>query len=205
VAAESDPTQSWRSYGPLELPPILRHALEAFVEHGYHATSVRDISRRLGQTVPAIYYHYENKQALLVALLRRSMDDVLSRCRSAAEEAGEDPVRRFASLVECVVLYIAHRRQLAFLDAEMRSLEPKARVAYAAHRDELEMLVREAVTDAVAQHRFTTGYPTQAARAVLTMCLGVATWYRPTGPLPPDELAQQYVGFALGLVGNRPS
>ncbi|MEU3787934.1 TetR/AcrR family transcriptional regulator [Streptomyces sp900129855] len=35
-------------------------------------------AQSVGVTVPALYYHHENKQAMLVALLERAMDEVLS-------------------------------------------------------------------------------------------------------------------------------
>lgn len=121
----------WRSYGPLDLHPILVHAMEAFNEHGYHGTSVRNIAGRVGVTVPALYYHYENKQALLATLLETSIKDVLDRCRAAAAEAGPAPLARFCGMVESIVLYMAHRRSLAFLDTEIRSLErPTGRVTW---------------------------------------------------------------------------
>lgn len=110
---------------------MLRHSLDAFVMNDYHGTTVRDIAKRLGQTVPAIYYHYENKQALLVALLTKSIDDLLDRCTEAEAEAraavADDPAQRLTYLVRCVVLYVANRQQLAFLDAEIRSLESENR------------------------------------------------------------------------------
>jgi len=57
----------WRLYEPLELTPILTAALEAFYEHGFHGTTVRDIARRVGQTVPSLYYHHDSKEGAFVA------------------------------------------------------------------------------------------------------------------------------------------
>ena len=191
----------WRAYEPLDLHPVLTHAMEAFNEHGYHGTSVRDIARRVGVTVPVLYYHYENKQALLVTLLDTSMRDVLDRCRAAVAEAGEDPVARFSAMVECIVLYMANRRGLAFLDTEIRSLEPENRARYVALRDYLEHMLLDTVEAGIAQGRFTTPIPADASRAVLTMCQGVANWYHPDGPLSPEAIAERHVLLCLGTVG----
>jgi AcrR family transcriptional regulator len=194
----------WREYGPLELPPILACALDLIVERGYHATSVRDLARRVGVTVPALYYHYENKQAILVELLMGSMGSALGRCRTAVAEAGHDPVDRFSVLVECVVLFMTHRASLAFLDTELRSLEPANRERYVAARDELEALMRHTVLEGVEAGDFTTPYPADAGRAVLVMCQAVAQWYRPDGPLDARQVAERYVAIALAGVGHRP-
>ncbi|MYW05448.1 TetR/AcrR family transcriptional regulator [Streptomyces sp. SID3343] len=194
----------WRAYEPLLLPPILAASLAAFDEHGYHGTTVRDIARRVGVTVPALYYHYENKQALLVELLLGSMSAALGRCRSALREADDAPAARFAALVECIVLYMANRAPLAFLDTEMRSLEPGNRARYVAMRDDLEALMHRVVRDGVALGDFTTPFPVDAGRAVLTCCQAVANWYRSTGPLSPRDIAGRYVDISLSTVGYRP-
>jgi AcrR family transcriptional regulator len=198
------PPGAWRNYEPLQLPPVLRHSLEAFAAQGYHGTSVREIAKRLGQTVPAIYYHYENKQALLVTLLQGSMEEVLQRCQLAVAESTDGPVGRFTALVGCVVLYIGHRSELIALDAEMNSLTPDNRRTYVGLRDQLETMVVAAVEEGIEEGSFTTVYPSDAARAVLTMCLGIANWYDPRGRLGPEDLAERYTAFALGVVGHRP-
>ncbi|MDG9722627.1 MULTISPECIES: TetR/AcrR family transcriptional regulator [unclassified Streptomyces] len=196
------PAQHWRAYGPLDLHPILVHAMEAFNEQGYHGTSVRNIAGRVGVTVPALYYHYENKQALLATLLETSIKDVLDRCRAAAAEAGPAPLARFCGMVESIVLYMAHRRSLAFLDTEIRSLEPGNRVRYVALRDYLQHMLLDTVEAGRAEGVFTTPIPADAVRSVLIMCQGVANWFRPDGPLTAEEVAERHVLLSLGTVGH---
>ncbi|NYV76850.1 TetR/AcrR family transcriptional regulator [Streptomyces sp. UH6] len=194
--------EHWRSYGPLGLHPILVHAMEAFNEQGYHGTSVRQIAGRVGVTVPALYYHYENKQALLATLLETSIKDVLDRCRAAAAEAGDDPLARFCGMVESIVLYMTHRQRLAFLDTEIRSLEPENRARYVALRDYLQHMLLDTVEAGRAQGVFTTPIPADAVRSVLTMCQGVANWFRADGPLTAEEVAERHVLLSLGTVGH---
>lgn len=74
---------NWRAYGPPTLPRVLLAALDAFAEHGYHGTSIRDIAARSGLSVPGLYYHYKSKQDILMGLVSAVMVELLTRSRDA--------------------------------------------------------------------------------------------------------------------------
>ncbi len=185
-----------------QLPPILAGAKAAFEEHGYHGTTVRDIAQRAGVTVPGLYYHYESKQAMLIALLMGSTQGLLDRCHAALAKVPADPRSRLAALVECVVEFMA-RHASQGLTSELRSLEPENRARYVALRDELEQLARGIVLAGNEAGVFHTEYPVETTRAVLTMCDAVGRWYRPGGRLSPNTVAKRYVAIALNTVGQR--
>jgi AcrR family transcriptional regulator len=48
---------------------IQRIALELFTEHGYEATSLREIAERLGFTKAALYYHFKTKDEIVDSLV----------------------------------------------------------------------------------------------------------------------------------------
>ncbi|MFJ9707231.1 TetR/AcrR family transcriptional regulator [Streptomyces sp. NPDC101234] len=201
---EADPGADWRHFEELQLSPFLEAALEEFGAHGYHGGSVRAIANRVGVTLPTLYYHHGSKQDLLVTLLMGSMHDILVRCRHALAEAGDRPEDRVAHIVESFTLYMTHRRRLAFLDGEVRNLEPENRERYVAQRTELSLMLRAVVDDGITDGVFHTPYPVEAVRAVVSMCQAVAVWYRPEGPLGEAEVAQRYVELALDtLVAGR--
>ena len=56
---------------------ILASALSLFAKKGYDRTTFNDIAARLKLTKGAVYWHFESKQALLVALL----DEMLAKFR----------------------------------------------------------------------------------------------------------------------------
>ena len=197
---------TWRDYGPPELPAPLAAALEAFAEHGYHGTTVREIASRAGLSVPGLYHHYPSKQSLLQGLSELTMSELLDRSAAALAEAGDDPLARFEALVESLLRFHMYRREQAFVGStEIRSMDADYRAVYVGHRDAQQRLVDEAVEDGVAAGVFTTPYPKDAARALTTMCVGVSTWYRPGGPLGPDELIARNLEFARELVGYSPA
>ena len=53
---------------------ILEVAMELFTEHGYEATSLREIAEPLGFTKAALYYHFRSKEEILRALMEPAVD-----------------------------------------------------------------------------------------------------------------------------------
>lgn len=193
---------SWRLYDEPDLPAPLAAALSAFVEHGYHGTTVRGIAARANLSVPGLYHHYPSKQALLIGLTDAVMNELLTRTRQADREAGDSPLDRFDAVVESLLLFHMHRREQAFIGStEIRSMEPLARHNFVALRDQqqemLDAIVRQGVQDGV----FGTPHPDDASRAVVTMCVAVSGWYRPDGPLSVRELVDRYRSIARNMVG----
>lgn len=193
---------SWRHYGDAALPGPLAAALDLFAERGYEGASIREIASRAGLSVPGLYHHYPSKQALLVALTQKSMVDLLDRSRQALAEAGESPREQFDAVVESLLRFHMFRREQAFVaSTEMRSMEPQARDAFVDLRDEQQRILDTIVGDGVGAGDFRTSYPDDASRAVTTMCVAVASWYRPDGLLSPDALVDRYLEIARGAVG----
>ncbi len=194
------PPADWRTFPPLVMDQALRGALSAFLEFGYHGATMRSIASRANISVAGVYHYYASKQDMLVALLDLTMTDLHARSAAARDE-GNDPVERFALLVECLALFHTHRRELGFVGAsEMRSLAPDTRERVATARRMMQRMVDHEVEEAVRSGDFRTPRPREAARAVATMCTALPQWFRDTGPASAEQVAAQYVDFALDLV-----
>ncbi|WP_331717184.1 helix-turn-helix domain-containing protein [Rhodococcus rhodochrous] len=211
VATRSDPPgqveacRQWRVYEPLSLVPVLQAALEEILAVGYHGTSMREISKRCGLSVPGIYNYFTSKQDILMTIYQATMDDLEQRTRGAlAEGAGRDPVTVFTLLIENLALYHTHRRELGFIGAsEMRSLTTENRRIIANKRNWQQAVVDEKVLAAVRAGSFRVRNPEDAARAVVSMCTALPTWWRPGGRMSPEEVANLYVEYALDLMQYR--
>ena len=193
-------SSAWRVFEPLDFDPVLRAALDEFVHIGYHGATVRSIAARAGLSVPGIYHHYDSKQQMLMAIERYTMADLLARAEAARAE-GRDPVERFCLLVELLALYHTHRAELGFVGAaEKRSLDPANGKEIARQRTRQQRMVDREVTDAVRAGQFRADKPHERARAIVTMCTALPTWWRPDGVYRPEQIARQYVTFALDLM-----
>jgi AcrR family transcriptional regulator len=197
--------RTWREYGPRTLPRILQGALDAFSEHGYHGTTIRDIAARSGLSVPGVYHHYKSKQDILMALVVAVMDDLLTRTREALDAANEDPPSQFDAVVESLLRFHMFRRAEAFVaSTELRSLDAGNRRIYVAMRDEQQHMLESIITSGRTRGDFLIPYPHDAARAVATLCVGVASWYREDGSLAPEDLVHRHLVLARALVASQP-
>nr|WP_275403884.1 TetR/AcrR family transcriptional regulator C-terminal domain-containing protein [Pseudonocardia acidicola] len=133
------------------------------------------------------------------------MTELLQRAEAARRD-GRDPVERFSLLIEHLALFHTHRRELGFVGAsEMRSFDTENRIKIANMRTHQQRMVDEEVEAAVEEGKFRTHHPHEASRAVVTMCTALPNWWRPDGPLSPEDVAEQYVGFALDLMQYKSS
>jgi AcrR family transcriptional regulator len=196
--------QDWRACPELELTPILAAALDAFYEAGYHGASVRHVASRVGVTIPALYYHHRNKEAILFSLLDSSIEQLLTLCVAAHAEAEGAPDQQLLNLIECTSRFMARSGKVAFLDAEIRALSPELRSVYSAKRAKIESMLLTSLEDSNRAGLFSVSSPRDTARALLGMVQAIATWYRPGGELSPDEVAARYVDIAAHAVGASP-
>jgi len=75
---------------------ILAVAIEHFASHGYHGSSVREITQHAGVNLAAVNYHFRSKESLyceaLSSVLRPLNKIRLQRLDRSAELAGNHPV-----------------------------------------------------------------------------------------------------------------
>lgn len=76
---------------PLTVAALNDSALALFTEHGFHATSIRDIVARAGLTRGAFYSNYQDKEELFLALYDQQIDRLLADLRAALLGGGPGP------------------------------------------------------------------------------------------------------------------
>lgn len=180
---------------------VLAAAVDAMAEHGYHGTSVRDIGERAGMSAAALYHHFPSKQSLLFTIMDRGIDELIRLSEEALAAAPDDPGERLRALVRVHVLRHIERQRESFLgNSELRSLDQPAQEVILAKRDRQMRLFYDVVHEGVKSGSFLTPFPVEAARSIVTMSTAVATWYRKTGPLSPEETAHRYAELALAMV-----
>ena len=202
MSEETNSAAQWREFGTDKLSPTLRAALEIFARHGYHGASIRMIAEAAGLSVPGLYHHYRSKQSILAAVVDAAMVEMLTHTQAAADDAGDCTVTRFENVVECLARFHMARRDHAFVaSTEMRSMDPEGRAHHISQRDAQQQMIEDAIRAGVDSGAFSCSHPRDAARAIASLCVSIASWYRPDGPLSSDEVVARHLEFARGMVG----
>jgi AcrR family transcriptional regulator len=179
-------------------------AVEAFATIGYHATSMRRIAMDAGVQAASLYHWYPSKEELLVTLMRRFMDGITREVLAAVDEQSS-PTRRLAAAVWTHVVYHGMHRRAAFVtDTELRALTGAHREEIMHIRDGYERVFLHLIRDGVQAGELHCRDPHIATLAILLQCTGVAVWYRPTGELTLQEIADIHVELVLTSLGARP-
>lgn len=103
---------------------IVRAAARAFSERGYHPVGIDEIAAELGISGPALYRHFPNKYALLVAAAEH-VANILSGAADSADDPERTPTQRIDAIVAALIAAtVENRRDGGLYRWERRYLEP---------------------------------------------------------------------------------
>lgn len=179
---------------------VIRVGVELFNQQGYDATSVSDLTSRLGVTKSALYHHVDSKQQILEIAL----EDALGGLEQAMDAAQRQPTaaERLRSIIRGAVHVLTQRQpQVTLLlrlrgnsDIELAALERRRRFDHM-----VTALVREAQSEGLVRADLDAGV---ATRLIFGMINSVVEWYRVDGPVDPTLLGEEILAVALD--GLRP-
>jgi len=125
---------------------ILDVALDLFTEQGYDGTSLRQIAEQLGVTKAALYYHFESKEDILMALHMRLHDFG----KEALVRIGEGPVTltQWEELLDEIVgEMLAQRKIFLMHERNQATLEKLHREDHDAEHEDIQNQFRRVLED----------------------------------------------------------
>lgn len=106
---------------------ILDIAAELFAARGFHGVSVAELGSACGISGPALYKHFESKDAMLAEMLISISETLLTEGRNRAASA-DGPREALEALVEWHIQFaIDHRALIVVQDRDWSSLPDEAR------------------------------------------------------------------------------
>lgn len=175
---------------------ILRAALRAFRERGYHATTLDDIAVHLGVRKTALYHYFPDKDAILFECHRESLAE-LDRLLAEAKTM-PTPAARLRHLIAEHVRVMTDTLDGSPLAFEVGSLGPARQAGIIAGRDRYERALRRIIDDGIRSRAFRPVDSKLAVFAILGAINWVARWYRPEGALKADEIGAQFAEHLIG-------
>jgi len=170
---------------------LLLAAERLFSERGYEATSVRDIADALSIKAGSLYSHSATKEDLLWEVLGRAADRYFEAVQPIVE-SDLVTVEKIRRLIAAHVRVITQSASAAAVyTTEWRHLTEPRRSEFAVRRDAYEQIVRGLVHDAIREGSFGDLDEKFATLLILSSINWVYQWYRPDGPMTPEEIARR--------------
>lgn len=142
---------------------ILDESQQLFIAKGYEATTINDILEAVGIAKGTLYHHFSNKEAILVALVNRTVERSVTAAQKSAESDGPALERFFAAVAAARVNPgdIELAEQFHGTDARFHLLTMTTMF------DGLTPVLTSIVEDGVATGDFTTQSPREAVEIIL--------------------------------------
>jgi AcrR family transcriptional regulator len=180
---------------------MLDAAAKLFAERGFAGTNLQDIADALGTSRPRLYYYFSNKEMILASLVEEVT--VFSQQQSTRIAATTDTnpgetlrlmtASHAKSLLDHAVAFRVVDRSEADLPAEIRKVHDSAK------RATLENFTSVIARGAHIGH-FRPVDPQLSAFAILGMCNWTAWWFKPSGRLSPQQVADGLADLAVHSV-----
>ncbi len=170
---------------------VLSVAERLFCEKGYQATSVRDIADALDIKAGSLYAHIESKEELLWDILQAAADRFFTAVRPIAE-SNQVTVQKLKLAIAAHVEVITNSASAAAIYMnDWRQLSELKRREFAQRRDEYEKIFRGLVHDAIREGILGDVDEKFATLMILSSINWIYQWYRPDGPMTPEEIARR--------------
>lgn len=174
------------------LPKVLDEAARLFRTRGFEGTSVRDIARAVGILPGSLYCHFETKEALLVAVYVKGVEQITRAVRSAIEGAAEPWERLEAA---CVAHLEAILRDDDYAQVVVRVRPGDVPVA---HQSLIELRngYEALFAGLIDELPLARSVDRRMLRLMLIGAMNSAqTWYRPGGRFGPRAIARKFIAL----------
>ena len=171
-----------------------------FKQHGYHATSMRDIAKSLNLRGSSLYAHIDSKETLLQEIVTQAATQFLNHAKSINPDF--PPEQKLELLIRGHLRIIADELPHATVFFhEWRFLPDDFKTNMIAQRDAYEQYFRDTIQDGVNTGVFNVSDVKIASLFVLSSLNWTYQWLDVQGDLSIDALSAQFRTLIFNALG----
>ncbi|MFD2677839.1 TetR/AcrR family transcriptional regulator [Camelimonas lactis] len=186
---------------------ILRAAGELFFRNGYTATTTDALTERLSVSKTLIYQHFRSKQDMLATICERGISESVQVAIDAAALPGRADERLFRLLHDFTLVVIERHEWIAISSREVAHLPADVDQRIRDMQGDFDRIVRDIIKDGLREGVFDVEDPAIVCLGIAGMIIWIHAWYRGSGRLTPEQIADSMARSALRMVGapDRPA
>jgi AcrR family transcriptional regulator len=161
---------------------------------------MQDLGQALGMNRGSLYHYIVSKDDLLWLILGRAFDLLEGRVAPILV-SGAPPIDRIRGAIhEHLRVAADHADELSLIQIELRSLSSERQAEMIERRNRYEGLWRAAISDGMMDGSLRAFDVRLAGIGILSACNWFTQWFRPSGSLTVDAVADRFCElFLTGL------
>ena len=183
---------------------VLHVAAQMFNERGFHATSLDDIAARLNVTKPTLYYFVKNKDAILLACVKKGLDMTLEGI-DASRAAGGNAIDQLRACMRTYAEVVTQPFGMCLIRVGDEEVPEPSRTELRRLKSEIDHAFRRLVEQGVQEGVLAPCDPKMAAFVIAGGLSWIGRWYQPQGAYSADQIIEQCTQLLLQGVLARPA
>jgi AcrR family transcriptional regulator len=183
---------------------LLSVATRLFARHGFEGTSVQDIVDAAGVTKGAMYHYYGSKDDLLFEVYHQLLSMQLSHLEEIAAGSGTPEHRLRAAAADVVRTSLDNLDDMIVFFRSLHMLpddkQAKIRAERRRYHDKFKALVEEGVAAGTFRSDISADIVVHYFLSVVNQ---LGSWYRPEGPLAPDQVGELFTELFIGGLATK--
>lgn len=187
---------------------IIVAAASVFAEHGYANTTMGIIADKLDYHTAGLYYYFENKDALVEALLKyTSQRLVIEAQKTLAGMPDASPLERLKAMIRSHAMTVMRKDSVGVAFQKIyKQVSPDLQSRTLDAPRSFAKLWQEVIDAAIESGDLRTDIPPRLLRLLLIGSLAwMPDWYKPKGANNPEEIANALTTLFLeGALAHAP-
>jgi AcrR family transcriptional regulator len=176
---------------------IKRVSIDLFHKQGYFATGISDIARASGIQKASVYYHYANKEDILFDIFKTTMVDLDINLEKALKGVKGTEEKMRAAIRSHVIFHIDRQKEVFISDSELRGLTVDNYKTIIDLREKYEKKFQALIRAGIKERVFSNLDYKVTSYGIITMCTAVSIWFRASGRLTKENIANSYAEFVV--------
>jgi AcrR family transcriptional regulator len=173
---------------------LIKAAIDLFYKKGYPTTTIRDIGNKANISTSVIYHYFEDKEEILFEIIQLAGKDLFKLLTDIIEEVS-DPVECLEKMIKAHMVdwSLKRKKETKIIVTDHSYLTKKRKEINIATERKLYTLYKKKLAELQGKGLIIDADLTVLCFSVFGIIAQSIRWYRDTGPLSKEEVAQNII------------
>ena len=173
---------------------LIKAAIDLFYKNGYPATTIRDIGAKADISTSVIYHYFKDKEEMLFEIMQLAARDLFKLLEDIIEEVN-DPVECLEKMIRAHLVdwCLKHKKETKIIVTDYAYLTKKRKELNIATERKLYSLYKKKLTELQEKGLIIDADLTVLCFSVFGIIAQSIRWYRDTGPLSKEKVADNVI------------